>query len=251
MLKGKRILITRPIEQAKEWAAQLEEIGLDPIIFPLLEICFIDPGPLFLRNYFKRKYDWLFFTSANGVEGFMRLMRSVGKSLIQYNGVAAVGPATSKKLAEYGLKAKEIPDSYSGKGLADSLGNLDGKYILFPTTISVLPGTLEELENKGANIEKLDVYLTLKRVEGHDELQTILDRGVEVITFTSPSAVEAFVQMKLSFPSETLIAVIGPTTAKKAEESGLKPNIISKKHSTEGLTHILKDMILSSPEANT
>jgi uroporphyrinogen-III synthase len=250
MLLGQHILITRPKEQAQKWANELLKLGTEVTIFPLVEIKYIDTDEV--RDICKKvnEYDWLIFTSANGVEGFTRLIQSAHQEINPSINIAAVGPITAQKLLESGLNVKEMPEDFTGKNMAVSLGNLKGEKILFPTTPSATQDTIKTLVEQGAEVKTVFVYKTIKRTEGREELQEILNNDIFIITFTSPSAVEAFVDMNVAFDPVSLIAVIGPSVEKRAEELGLRVDIVAKEHTIEGLTKAISESHLIDYKIN-
>jgi uroporphyrinogen-III synthase len=239
VLKGRKILITRPEEQAASWAEKLRQLGALPQLFPLIEIVPIKNNPALreaVRNI--HNYDLLVFASSNAARCFfengdMEIILPSGRPE-----VAAVGPATARYLKERGINVRPLPKEYTASALAASLGKLQGKKILLPNTTLAREELGWLLGLSGAEVEVLRVYETRKR---HDpeKLADILKQGIDILTFASPSAVESFVEQADYKKGNFLIACIGPVTAERAMELGLQVDITAHPHTADGMTEAI------------
>lgn len=245
-LTGKRILVTRPRAQAADLCDKLSAVGAQPIIFPTIEISPLDDYSSLDRAIAQLKqYHWIIFTSVNGVNAFWKRLNIVETDShrpLQHVKVAAIGPATARALQKNGVRAELIPDEYVAEAILEKIGDVKDKRILLPHADIAREALAIELTKRGAVIHDVAAYRTLPSVidpNGIAELQ----RGVDVITFTSSSTARNFVTLvgqDIIF-SNTLIACIGPITAQTALEVGLIVNIMAKEYTIAGLVAALVD----------
>ncbi len=241
-LEGRRIVITRPRQQADEFAAQLRELGAVPILFPAIRIAPIDDtSPLDAAIRRLSEYDWVIFTSVNGVDIFHKRLQALDASVEQLNRlhVAAIGPATGSALSEIGVMPTFIPDEYVAERIAEGLGDVDGSKILLPRAEQARAALSELLSARGADVEEIATYQTVTGVPD-PEAREQLDSAA-VITFTSSSTVRNFVslvggpQEASRLASRSVIACIGPITAATAGEQGMEPQIVAEEYTIDGL----------------
>lgn len=250
-LFGRRILVTRPAEQAPAFARALRDAGAEPIEWPAIRIA--DPedsAPLRSAVGNLSRYDWIVFTSANGVTRFFReLERQGGDS--RWLGrcrIATIGPKTANALTAYGLRSDRTPDEFRGEAVAETLlaemPSPATTRILLPRAAvarEVLPDTLRAA---GAEVDVVAAYRSASPDD--DAIEAIRGRfaagEVDVVTFTSPSTVEQLLEAlgELRPRLETVcIASIGPITTKRAEELGLTVHITASPYTTDGLLEAL------------
>jgi uroporphyrinogen III methyltransferase/synthase len=246
-LSGQRIVVTRPREQAGDFAQKLANLGADVLEIPAIKIVpttrkhDIVDALLALNSY-----DWLVFTSANGVAAFFDLFFRRFQDLRDLGGarIAAVGPATAAKVRELHLQVDLMPDEFVGTKIAgalakfESVENLKICLLRAEDANSDLPRALEEL---GAIVDDIAVYKTVAETEDPAGAGTKLrENGADWITFTSGSAVEHFhAQFNLpkllkKFPRMKL-ASIGPETSKAIRSLKIEPTLEAKEHTTDGL----------------
>jgi uroporphyrinogen III methyltransferase / synthase len=246
VLKGHRILITR--EYTAEYES-LEEQGADLFVFPTVEA--VPPENYrdldrAIRNL--HEYNWLVFTSRNGVHFFFRRLLESGTSIEPLTGVCicAVGPGTARALDYYGLKADLIPKRFSAEGLIEAFtqpgaaaNSLKGISFLFPRAEAardLFPSKIREL---GGAIEAPVAYRTVIPHLKRDIRVSVLDAGITIATFTSGSTFTNFLDMvgprSLSFLSQVAIAVIGPVTQQTIEKAGLPVSIMPAKATIEAM----------------
>ena len=135
-LSGKRVLITRPRDQAEELCRQLESLGARPVLFPTIQIAPpADPAPLDRAIASLAGYQWVIFTSANGVRAFWERLAAAGRDSRVFGPgirVAAIGPATARALEDRGVQPQFIPEEYVAEAIAAGIGNVSGQRILLP-----------------------------------------------------------------------------------------------------------------------
>jgi uroporphyrinogen III methyltransferase/synthase len=249
-LEGKKILITRAREQSAGFAEHLRKLGAEVVVFPTIEIV-----PPFRWDKVDEaidrieSYDWIIFTSVNGVHFFWHRLRERGKNLSLPSSikVCAIGPATAKQLKEYGIPVDYIPKEYIAEAILEGFGKMgiQGKRILLARAKiarDVLPKGLNEM---GAELDVIEVYRTVKPVGGSKRLRKLFEGGgVDVITFTSSSTVNHFVEL---LKEENLkgclkgvvIACIGPVAAQTARSWGMKVEIEAEEYTIPGLTQAI------------
>jgi len=248
----KKVLITRALDQAGEFAALLEESGFHPLIFPTIE--FSPPKDIervskIVRNI--SSYDWVLLTSANGVKFFVENLEKVGPPalLLKNIKVCAVGPKTAEAAENSGLTIDLIPDNFQAEGVLNALGGvgIKGKKILFPRAEEgrdVLPGGLEEM---GASVELLSLYRTIKPEGKEGKLKAILEKGVDFITFTSGSTVKNFVSIlgenNLHLLDGARIACISEVTAQTAASLGIQTDILPAQNTTRSLAEAISSSL--------
>ncbi|HEX9012025.1 MAG TPA: uroporphyrinogen-III synthase, partial [Anaerolineaceae bacterium] len=132
-IAGKRILITRPREQADGLAAELEQLGAVPVLLPAIEIAPMeDPAALDAAIETLGEFRWVIFTSANGVTAFWSRLGALGKDENALAGlrVAAIGPATARALEERGVRPDFVPTEHIAEAILPGLGEVRGQRIL-------------------------------------------------------------------------------------------------------------------------
>lgn len=240
-LNGLRVLITRPAQPAKQFAAALEALGAQAVVMPTVRIEPIEQVPG-LEAAVRRldRYHWVIFTSANAVGLFWDWLRSakVDPAALNALRVAAIGPATAEALREHNLQPAFVPDDYVGEALGEGLPQVAGQRILLPRASGSRPALPEILERRGAQVDEFHLY---RAVPADLDLEP-LRRGLDVLTFTSPSTVRGFVDQlraagldPLALPGSPITACIGPITAEAANAIGLAPRIVAEEFTVDGL----------------
>ena len=219
-LTGKTVLITRAASQSADLRSRLEDLGARVIECPTIQI--VPPKtwkPVDEAIRRLNTYQWLLFTSANAVEQFMDRMGDRRPAI----SIAVVGSATAAKLGEWDLTPALVPQEFRAEGLLAAFpANLVGTRILFPRAEVARELLPEELRRRGATVDIVTVYRTVKAVAGN--LGDVLaSERVDCIVFTSPSTIPDDLH---SLPAGTALAVIGPVTAEAAQLFGLNPDIV-------------------------
>jgi uroporphyrinogen III methyltransferase/synthase len=246
-LFGQRIVVTRRLEQAGSLVQRLAELGADILEVPTIKITApADRSRIVDALLELNAYDWLVFTSANGVTAFFDLFFKRFRDMRDLGGarLAAVGPATAAKLRELHLQVDLTPDEALGKKIArefakfESVENLKICLLRAEAANPDLPRALEEL---GAIVDDIAVYCTVAETEDPANAGAdLVEHGADWVTFTSGSTVEHFharfdlPKLAQKFPHLKL-ASIGPATSKAIRALGLTPTFEAKEHTTDGL----------------
>jgi uroporphyrinogen III methyltransferase/synthase len=248
-LRGRRILITRARKQAGDLAQALAERGAVPIVFPTIEIAPPDDyAPLDDALKQLRGYDWLVFTSVNGVAAFYDRLAASGldAGVLRGRRTAAIGPATARALSQRGVQAELVPDEYVAEAIVDGLGEVVGQWILLPRAEIAREALAEELGRRGAVVHEIPVYRTLPACPDGVAVDALRE-GIDVLTFASASAVHNFVtlvgQAGLSLSrlaDHAQVACIGPITARAARELGLPVHVQAQQYTLDGLVQALE-----------
>lgn len=250
-LFGKRVLVTRSRTQASVLSRLLAERGAQPIELPTIEIQPVpDPSELDQAILDLPGFDWVIFTSTNGVEAFWERLVTLGKDARQFNSVkiGAIGPATAEAIAEHGLYPDLVPVEYTSESIIDGLSERDikGCRILLPRA-DIAPGDLVNgLIKLGAETVEVTAYLTKSPADVDDETkQMLLDGTIDIITFASSSTVTNLVKLlgdDWSVTKKAKIACIGPVTAATAKDAGLQVDIVAKEQTIPGLVAAIEEV---------
>jgi uroporphyrinogen III methyltransferase/synthase len=198
-LFGKRVLVTRPRHQAGDMARQLEQLGAIVSVMPTVEVKEpADYAPVDRALANLASYQWLVFTSANGVHFFMRRLRQSGRDMRALGPVhlAVIGPATADALREYHLEPDLIPPQYRSESLAAALkDHVTGQRVLLARADRGRDLLREELSHT-AEVEQIAVYSQVDAVEIDLELLEQISQGhIDYITLTSSKIAEALIRM--------------------------------------------------------
>ena len=241
-LAGVSIVVTRPREQAVELVSRLESLGAEVILFPTIEIRPADDyRPLDAAIANLRCYDWLIFTSANGVRFFAERAEPRRVELSAFSGgVCAIGPATRKALERLGRTVELVPEEYVAESLVAAFAGHDlaGKRILLPRAAIARDVVPNELTRRGARVDVVETYCTAvpKDLAARTREVFFGPRLPDWVTFTSSSTVTNFVQSAGSAALEAVrIASIGPVTSATARRCGLAVAVEATPYTTEGL----------------
>lgn len=250
-LFGQRILVTRTREQAGQLGARLQELGAEVLAVPTIKI---EPptqrAPLVDAFLELNSYDWLVFTSPNGVTTFFDYffrqfhdMRDLGGARI-----AAVGPATARKLKELHLQVDLMPEEALAASIGEAFAEYESienlKICLLRAEVAnrELPAALEAM---GAIVDDIPCYRTVPETEDSSGASaSLLATGADWITFTSGSTVEHF-HARFDLPAlvgkfpQMKLASIGPETSKALTALGLKPSLEAGQHTMDGLIDAL------------
>jgi len=241
-LAGVAVVVTRPREQALELVSKLESLGAEVILFPTIEIRPADDyRPLDAAIANLRCYDWLIFTSANGVRFFAERAELRRVELGAFaGGVCAIGPATRKALESLGRTVELVPEEYVAESLVAAFAGHDlaGKRILLPRAAVARDIVPNELTRRGARVDVVEAYCTAvpKDLAARTREVFFGPRPPDCVTFTSSSTVTNFVQSAGSAALEAVrIASIGPVTSATARRCGLAVAVEATPYTTDGL----------------
>jgi uroporphyrinogen III methyltransferase/synthase len=258
-LFGRRVVVTRARVQAGELSAELEGLGAEVREFPTIEVRPPeDFGPLDGAILSLDSFDWLVFTSVNGVDAFLERLRHHGldlRAIPRDAKVAAIGPATAGTLERVGLRVDVVPEEFRAEALIEAVAgqSLAGKQVLIPrakVAREVLPDKLREA---GAEVVVPPAYETVPTAEGKDQLARDLEAGlIDCVTFTASSTVDNFVGAFGAEEAARLLAgsrvvCIGPITAGTARGHGLRIDAEARKYTIPGLIEAVVDLFAADP----
>jgi uroporphyrinogen-III synthase len=277
-LAGWRIVVTRPAHQAVELCERLAALGAEPISFPVIAIAPPEPGAALDRAIARlNDYQWVIFTSVNGVACFWERYVAVASAdcdagadeTPQVPGtsevpgtwgaifrtdtpptdalrlppscrVAAIGPATAAALQQRGVRVDLTPGEYRAEAILDAIGDVAGQRILLPRADIARPDLALGLAARGAAVDEVVAYRTILAIPSQAVFES-LRAGVDVITFTSSSTVRNFVALTAGMGyGDPLIACIGPVTAAAARDLGLRVDVTAEEYTIEGLVEALR-----------
>jgi uroporphyrinogen-III synthase len=256
-LQGKRIVITREKQQAKEFAEKLKQAKSIPITIPLIKIDAVEETKE-LRAKVKdiASYQWIVFTSKNAVTYFFDLLQIMTKkhALPKHMKVAAIGSKTKKVLETLGVHVHFVPSAFEGDVFAQELTEhiRKGERVLFPKGNLARSSITKTMQEHHLDVTDLIVYETQHNNDSQEELRAVLSaKQVDILTFSSPSTVYAFVSLLegiewVEWLKDVQIACIGPITARAAIASGLTPTIVPAVYTFDGL---LKEMVTNLGES--
>ena len=254
LLADKRILITRAREQTEDFSHLLESYGAKVTAFPTIEI--VPPGdwgPLDKAIERLKTYDWVIFTSVNGVKFFTQRLKEKGTDITVLGGkkICAIGPRTKRELEKMGLRVTFMPTEYRAEGVAEGLKTLgmQGKKILLPRAREARKILPEALRKAGGVVDEVEAYRTVRPVKSKDSLETILKKGIDVVTFTSSSTVRNFMELlsDKTAMNGVKVAVIGPITAETARTYGLEPAIAPAEYTIPALVEAIVEYFKQVP----
>src|SRR5690606_13968667 len=249
-LFGRRILVPRPVHQAQETANQIRERGAEAVVCPVIEV-HAAPEPRRLHDAAARvgEYDWLLFTSANGVNAFFAALALVGADSRRLGRVqvGAIGPRTASALDAYGIKADLVAKEFVGEGLASALldAGANGK-VLLPRALEARDELPNALRAAGLVVDVVPAYETKPIPASRSlSLRALFEAGeVDTVMFTSSSMVSATVAAlgpdAVQLLAGAHVASIGPITSKTATDLGLTVNTTATEYTVGGLLDALE-----------
>ncbi len=255
-LFGKRIVVTRTRTQASGLSSALRDLGGDVLEIPTIRIeppvNLLEFGQLVQDSH---GYDWIVFTSPNGVDAFFQMFFKLYSDIREIGGarIAAIGPATAARLKEYHLKVDLQPKEYVAEGVIkafeaeSSVENLRFLLVHPEQARDVIATGLSKL---GAIVDEAIAYRTVPETGDVSGARARFENeGAELITFTSSSTVENFLALKLPLPAGMKTASIGPVTSKTMREHGLKVDIEAAQFDIPGLLNAIREYYVGRGEA--
>lgn len=240
-LSGARVLVTRTREQAGELAGVLRELGADVIEAPAIKV---EPPASWTRvDQAVRKlrdgaFSWVAFTSANGVRFFAARLRAAHLDARAFGlvRVAAVGTGTADALRALGIEPDLIPPAFTTEAIGKAFPRGSGR-VLLARADKTEPGLEDALRSKGWTPDRVTVY-RLRQVARLDPAvrRAVLAGEIDILTFASGGTVRAFMKLLRGKPNRrTLVACIGPVTARAAKQAGLRVDAIAGEHTIPGV----------------
>ena len=257
-LEGRTVVVTRALAQAAEFAAELESFGARVVACPTIEIA--EPESYAeldeaIENLFG--YDWLVFTSANGVEFFLRRLAAADRDINDLDElrVCAVGAATAARLTDAHVHVDVVPEEFRAEGVFAALENYLGGRSEFDRLNFLLPRAAvardflpRALEEAGARIDVVTAYRTVppKTTDRARVEALLVGGGVDCVTFASPSAVKNFARLFDTHDLAPLlggvrVACIGEVTAQTAADHGLRVDICPAESTATALARAVAD----------
>ncbi|PYJ30080.1 MAG: uroporphyrinogen-III C-methyltransferase [Verrucomicrobia bacterium] len=252
-LLGKRILVTRIRKQASVLSNKLRALGAHVIELPTIRI---EP-PSDLREFAElvqdaHVYDWIVFTSANGVEAFFDIFFKLYYDAREIGAVriAAIGPATAQRVKDFHLHVDLQPDEFVAEAVVkefEKQGSIENLRILLVRAEKTRDTLPKELSALGAIVDKAFAYRTVPETRDTSGARRQLAQdGADLITFTSSSTVENFLALGLPWPKGMRIASIGPITSKTARDHGLTVDVEARRHDIDGLAQAIREFFEKS-----
>ncbi len=250
-LAGRRIVITRRSEQAGSLHRALKTRGAEVVELPTIELA----PPRSWRRVdaaIQRlpEYDWVIFTSVNGVESFAARLRKNGKTMSALKGalIAAIGPATARALRAHGLRVRVVPEEFRAEGLVQALRPVRwrGKRVLLARAAKARQVLPQELRRRDAKVDVVTVYRTVVPTATRRRIKKAFSgKKPDAVTFTSSSTVRNFCSMVGKNRARRIlqgvaVITIGPVTSRTARALGLQVTVEAKRYTVAGLTEALE-----------
>jgi uroporphyrinogen III methyltransferase/synthase len=244
-LFGKRIVVTRARAQASDLVRRLNELGAECLECPAIEVVApeswdsLDAAIAALSSY-----NWLIFTSVNGIDFFFERLSAQGLDVraLGHLRTATIGPATAERLRRYGLNTDIMPQTYQAESMAAAFAeqSIQGKRVLLPRAKEARPVLPEQLRQMGAQVDEVPAYRTIQADGNSDRLLAELrEQTFDMVTFTSSSTVRNFKALlpetALSRLNGVAVACIGAITAETAQRLGFKVDIVADVFTIDGL----------------
>jgi uroporphyrinogen III methyltransferase/synthase len=256
-LFGRRVVVTRTREQASELSRRLQELGAEALEIPTIKILPPKSEKVLCEAVEGiGEYDWLVFTSPNGVECFFRVFFEVYDDIREIGGVkiAAIGPATAAKVKAFHLQVDLQPKEFVAEEIVKAFQkehDVGNQRFLLPRADIARDALREGLEGLGAIVDNVECYRTApETADESGNLARLLAEGADVITFTSSSTVESFCNLtdlpalRGKFPGLKL-ASIGPVTSETIRRRGLVVDVEAARHDISGLTDAVKALLMA------
>ena len=252
-LKGKRIVVTRSQEQAPELVNKLSELGADVIELPVLKIC----DPVDKKGFAEcvvnvHTYDWLVFSSTNGVRRFFDAFFALYKDARSLGGVriAAVGPGTQAAIESYRFAVDLVPERHIAEGLLETFQNehsIDSQTMLWVRPENARPVLVDGLTEQNAIVDECIAYrIEAEKDDPTGAVERLSEEGADMITFTSSSTAKYFHDLGLPWPGDCVAVSIGPITTAKLKDLGREQLIEAESHSIEGIVAAIVDQFSGS-----
>ena len=244
-LIGRTLVVTRAASQAAGLVDALEALGAKVVRLPAIKVePSVDPRALHTAVRSAADYDWVIFTSANGVDFFETAAEDVGvdvKRALASTRLCCVGPATASRIEALGLTVEVMPETHRAEAVVDALSartSLRGKRVLIPTVAEARPVLRDGLRELGAEVDTVTAYRTLSIENANPGALDQIEQGVDLVTFTSPSAVRSFHRL-VGGAVVADAGVIGPVTADAARQLGYPVTVEADPFTIPGLVEAI------------
>jgi len=246
-LFGRRIVVTRTRKQAGALSSGLLALGADVFELPTIRIEppkeLLEFGQLVQDAH---TYDWLIFTSPNGVDAFFEMFYKIYGDAREIGGVriAAIGPATAQRVKDFHLKVDLKPDEFISEAIIREFKkyeSVENEKILIVRAEVTREVLARELSTLGAIVDEAIAYRTVPETgDAGGGIARFKAEGADMVTFGSSSSVENFMALKLPLPPGLKTASIGPATSKTMRDLGLTVDVEAKQHDIPGLTRAIR-----------
>jgi len=242
-LAGRRLLVVRPAGQQRELVARLRQLGAEVVVSPLIAIePPADWRPVDRALGRLRSYDWVVFTSVNGVRSVVERLDALGipREVLKALRIATIGPATARVLQQYGLEPALVPDRYIAEAVAEALvaAGVRGQRILLARAAEARDVLPQRLRDAGAAVDVVSVYRTVPRPLAEEVRRALVEGTIDWVLLTASSTVRSLVAAfggTSAVHERVRFAAIGPVTAATARELGLTVAAVATRYTTEGL----------------
>jgi uroporphyrinogen III methyltransferase/synthase len=252
-LLGRNVVVTRARAQASDLVARLTELGANCLEYPTIQVEALKDQTLLdqaIDNL--TRYDWIVFTSVNGVRFFFERLFERGYDVraLHHIRTAVIGPVTAERLRDYGLRSDILPVSYRAESVVEAFQNetMTGRRVLLPRAAEARAVLPEELGRMGAEVDEVIVYRARRVKEGAQRLADDLREGrVDLVTFTSSSTVTNFKALLPDAEADRLmsgvrVASIGPVTTETAESLGIRVDVTADEYTIPGLCQAIQKL---------
>jgi uroporphyrinogen III methyltransferase/synthase len=245
-LFGRRIAVTRTSQQAGGLVEALRNLGADAYELPTIRIePPVEKLPFAEALAEVSGYDWIVFTSANGVEAFFKAFFAAYEDARDLGGarIAVIGNGTAKKVREYHFGIDLMPEEFVAEALLKEFRKIDVEHlrILLPRAAGARELLAVELEKLGAIVDDIPVYQTVpERGDVSGGIQRFREEGADMITFTSASTARHFMELGLPMPDGIKTASIGPITSREIRGLGLEVDLEARQHDIPGMVDSIR-----------
>jgi uroporphyrinogen III methyltransferase/synthase len=251
-LFGRNIVMTRDVAGNADFAAKIIQRGGNPLEFETIQIKSLTDSNGFLQMLTKiGQYDWVVFTSGNGVAMFFDALQNMDKDARVFGSarIAAIGSRTAEQLGRFGIKADFVPDVFTGKELGRQLigfANLRDKKVLLLRSELASSELVEILTEAGAQVDNIAIYTAVTAKSDPARLSDRISKGtIDWLTFASPSSVDGFFEQiggEVVNSGNVRVASIGPVTSKRLRELGIKEDVTAEEHTLDGLLDAIEEV---------
>jgi uroporphyrinogen III methyltransferase/synthase len=258
-LHGKRVIVTRAVEQSETLVDALRSYGAVPVLLPMVSFAppeDSEPLEAVLKNL--RQFDWIFLTSQNALRAMQDRCAMMGLQLVEMSAavsVAAVGPATAEAAEHAGLKIAYVAQKHQGVALAEELGErVRGKRVLLPRSDRANRDLVEVLDHLGARVTEVIAYKTIRPNEAETKKHlSEIEKGADAVLFFSPSSVHHLrdtlgAARFVILSREIAFTAIGSVTERALRAAGVERVIASKDTHVTAVVDALTDFFSTSEQ---
>ncbi|MFD2705188.1 uroporphyrinogen-III synthase [Salibacterium lacus] len=245
-LAGRSVLVTRPPGQSGVLKRLIEAEGGTALVLPMIETVRTNDWDALKKRAAQKTWDWVVFTSANAPAYFSELLSEGSITIPKTCRTAAVGQKTAESLRRRGWPDPVLPEVNDGDGLAETLRSQvkPGDTVLFPKSARARSVIVDMLQEAGADVYELPLYTSAPAFKNQDKLVSWVYEGrMDYVTFTSPSAVKAFVHFLRNVPEKDWKQLdtvsIGSITDKEAARQGFISRRTAEPSTVEGIVRTL------------